>query len=184
LALNDCHSAFACGAGSPGTDVLGHFLPSLRDCSWLLSLPRTSSWATPSRPYGTGSRSALSADLFSANAVHTCRSRKSNLDKIDSQPSLRDSVQRSHADSKSLASLARPRLFRSTQPAGDCERGKTVSSSCGGSPVPLENRPIGIESRRRKGWHTSSKLRKRSCCSEIAGPTAKAALIQQLLRTG
>src|ERR1700761_8987720 len=36
--------------------------------------PRTSSWATPCRPYGTGWRSALSADLFSANAVHTqCR---------------------------------------------------------------------------------------------------------------
>src|SRR6201992_1658968 len=63
---------------------------SLRDCSWLLSLPRTSSWATLCRPYGTGSRSALSADLFCANAGHTCCSRKSNLDKIDSLPSLGD----------------------------------------------------------------------------------------------
>jgi hypothetical protein len=43
--------------------------------------PGLTSWATLSRPYGTGSASALIAELFSASAVHTCRSTKANLDK-------------------------------------------------------------------------------------------------------
>jgi hypothetical protein len=76
LTLNDCPSAFACGPGPPRTDVLGHFQPSLRDWSRLLSLPRTSSWATLSRPYGTGARAALIADLPLASAVHASRSTK------------------------------------------------------------------------------------------------------------
>ena len=48
--------------------VLGYSQPSLRDCS----------------------RYTLIADLFSASAVQINRSRKANLDKPDSQPSLRD----------------------------------------------------------------------------------------------
>jgi len=37
----------------PQDCILGHFQPSLRD--WVVSrtLPRTTSWATLSRPYGT-----------------------------------------------------------------------------------------------------------------------------------
>src|ERR1700733_14687401 len=37
----------------PRTDVLGHSQPSLRDCSRCQLLPRTTSWATLSRPFGT-----------------------------------------------------------------------------------------------------------------------------------
>ena len=33
--------------------ILGYSQPSLRDCSWILCLPRIASWATFSRPYGT-----------------------------------------------------------------------------------------------------------------------------------
>jgi hypothetical protein len=33
--------------------ILGYFQPSLRDCSWRSCLPRTASWATLSRPFGT-----------------------------------------------------------------------------------------------------------------------------------
>src|ERR1700722_16730282 len=39
----------------PRTHVLGHSQPSLRDCSCFQLLPRTPSWATLSRPFGTGS---------------------------------------------------------------------------------------------------------------------------------
>jgi hypothetical protein len=34
-------SAFACGPGSPRTDILGHAQPSLRDWSRWVSKPRT-----------------------------------------------------------------------------------------------------------------------------------------------
>jgi hypothetical protein len=37
----------------PQDCILGHFQPSLRDCSSLESFPRTASWATLSRPSGT-----------------------------------------------------------------------------------------------------------------------------------
>jgi len=40
--------------------ILGYFQPSLRDCSWPLFLPRTTSWAILSRPCGTGLTSLMS----------------------------------------------------------------------------------------------------------------------------
>ena len=72
MAWNDCHAAFAGGAGSPRTAVLGHFVPSLRDCSWLLSLTQDFVLGYTLPSLRDWLAICLSADLFSANAVHTC----------------------------------------------------------------------------------------------------------------
>jgi hypothetical protein len=47
-------SAFACGPGSPRTDVLGEPQSSLRDWSCGNRPPSAACWATFSRPFGTG----------------------------------------------------------------------------------------------------------------------------------
>ncbi len=68
-----CQSAFhTCGPGSPRTNVRdapGHSQPSLRDWSRSECTPRTASWATFSRPYGTDFGECSShADRLSARA--------------------------------------------------------------------------------------------------------------------
>ena len=56
--------------------VLGNIQPSLRDWFVLEMIPRTSSWATFSRPFGTGTDTTLMAGLFSASAVQMSCSKK------------------------------------------------------------------------------------------------------------
>src|ERR1700744_5333337 len=76
--------------------VLGYSQPSLRDCSWLLSLPRTSSWATLSRPFGLGPGCplypGLRPGLLSAVPTGLFQVALSTQDFVlgYSQPSLRD----------------------------------------------------------------------------------------------
>ena len=53
VGFDDRLPAFARDPGSPRTDVLGNFQPSLRDWSGCGRKPSTACWAIFSRPFGT-----------------------------------------------------------------------------------------------------------------------------------
>ena len=83
--------AFACGPGYPGLTSWGILSRPFGTGLGEFVYPGLTSWAILSRPCGTD-RDKARADLFSASALQTGRINKVNLDKTDSQPSLRDSI--------------------------------------------------------------------------------------------